>query len=76
MVVLVGGKFLSKLWELTESALGTLLSWAANYGLFINPNKIDLVLFSKFITFRWSRLGGRDLPLSSEVKDLGVVLDS
>ena len=55
-----------------ESALGILSSCVTNCGLDLNPNKIDLVLFSrsyKIDTFR-------ELPLFSEVKYLGVVLDS
>ena len=62
-----------------ESALGTLFSLAANYGLDINPNKTTIVLFSrkyKIEIFRLLRIGGRKLPLSSEVKYLGAVLDS
>ena len=71
MVILVGGKFLSTLGEVMESALGTLSSWATNCSLGINSNKADLVE-----TVRLPKLGDRELPLSSEVKYLGVVLDS
>ena len=44
VVILIGGKFLSALGELTESALGILSSWATNCGLGLNPNKTDFVL--------------------------------
>ena len=56
-----------------------LFSWAANCGLGINDNKTELILFSrefKIETFRLPRLGGKQLPLSSEVKYLDVVVDS
>ena len=57
-----------------ESAVENLSSWAMNCcGLNINPNKADLVLFLswyKIETFKLSRLRGRELPLSSELKYL------
>ena len=45
----------------------------------INSDKTDPILFSrkfKIETFRLLRLGGREFPLSSEVKQLSVVLES
>ena len=62
-----------------ESALGILFPWATNCDLSLNAIKTALILFSrryKIETFRLPRLGVRGLPLSSEVKYLGVVLDS
>ena len=41
VVILVGGKFLSTLGELMESALGILSSWATNSGLGLNSDKTD-----------------------------------
>ena len=65
--------------ELMESALEILSSWTTNCGLGSNPNKTDLILFSrryKNETFRLPSLGGREVLLSSEVKYLDFVLDN
>ena len=78
MVFLVGGKFLSMLRKLIESALGTLSPSAVNCGLGINSNKTDFVMLSrkyKIKSFRLSWLDDRELTLSSDVVFLDVVLD-
>ena len=65
MVILLGGIFL---WgKLMESAPGILSSLVTNIGLDINPNKTDLILFSrKYTNFcRLPWLGGRELLLSA-----------
>ena len=61
-----------------ESVSVILSSWFANIGLRINLNKTDLVLFPRKYknTFRLPRLGGQKFPLSSKVKNLGVILGS
>ena len=68
---------------LMESAVGILSSWATNCDLGINSNKTDLVLFSLLFSLKYKieifwlpRLGDWELPLSSEVKYLGVVMNS
>ena len=61
------------------SALGMLFSWNMNCDQRLNPNKTNLVLFSRryqIETFRLPSLDGRKVPLSCEVKYLGIALDS
>ena len=73
VVILVGSKFLSTLWELMEPVLEILSSWATNCGLTLNPNKTDFDLLPcryNIETFRLQWLCGRELLLSSEVKYL------
>ena len=43
VVILVGGKYLSTLWELMESAFGLLYTWTTHCGLGRNFNKTKLV---------------------------------
>ena len=79
IALLVSGKFPSTLSEILESALGELGRWAERGGLRINPSKTELVLFTrrrKVEDFRRPRVKGTMLSLSTEVKYLGIVLDS
>ncbi|KAL7726428.1 hypothetical protein ACLKA6_004568 [Drosophila palustris] len=79
LVLLITGKFLPTISELMENALGLTLRWAEKNGLGANPQKTELVLFTrktKIESFRLPTLGGTQLKLSKEAKYLGVILDS
>ncbi|WP_333765256.1 hypothetical protein, partial [Streptomyces sp. IBSBF 2390] len=56
-----------------------LSNWATNCGLGVNPDKTELVLFTKktnIPAFNTPKLEGKRLKLSKEAKYLGVFLDS
>jgi ribonuclease HI len=79
IALLVTGKFPSTLSEILTSALRELEEWANRGGLGINPSKTELVLFTrrrKVEDFRRPSVGGTTLSLASEVKYLGIILDS
>jgi hypothetical protein len=65
--------------EIMESALKDLSKWAGENGLGVNPNKTELILFTrkyKIPNFTPPKLEGKILVLSKETKYLGTVLDS
>ena len=79
VVILVTGKFPSTLGELTENAMNIVTRWTTQNGLSINPNKTDLVLFTRRRIIRdlvIPKVNGIELKLSTDAKYLGVILDS
>ena len=62
-----------------ETALKELTRWVEENGLGVNPNKTELVLFTrkyKVPDFKLPKMDGRTLALSKETKYLGIILDS
>ena len=79
VVILITGKFLSTISDVMQFELNELSSWATSKGLGVNPEKTELVLFTrryKIEQFRLPVLGGIELKLANEAKYLGVFLDS
>lgn len=78
-VITTKGKDLNTLSELIENAMSVICDWAKENGLGINPEKTELVLFTrkyKIETFRLPMIGDTQLKLSDRAKFLGIILDS
>ena len=78
VVILARGKYPVTLSEITTRALRSLSNWAHQWGLGVNPNKTELVLFTNkniIPDFEKPTLGGQVLTLSDKAKYLGVILD-
>jgi len=61
-----------------ETALPTLSRWTADYGLGVNPEKTELVLFTskyKIPSQTLPKLHQKRLTLSNQANYLGVILD-
>lgn len=80
LTIMIRGKFESTLGDRMRTAVKTVEDWCQRNGLSINPKKTELVLFSRRRTGSHLvgklRLFGDDVELSSQVKYLGVILDS
>lgn len=74
------GKFESTLGDRVRAAMKIVERWCREKGLKVNPDKTDLVLFTRRHTGSALvgnfRLFGKDIDLSREVKYLGVIIDS
>lgn len=77
LAVLIRGKFDSTVSERTQLALNITMSWCSSVGLDVNPQKSTLVIFTNRRKVDWHNpvLNGSTLPLSKEVKYLGVLFD-
>lgn len=78
VVIIVRGKFDTIIVERMQSALNFTLAWCDSQGLSINPTKTTVIPFTKRKKFDVNslHLGNTKLELSTEVKYLGVTLDS
>lgn len=79
VAVLATGVSLSEVCANTQIALDKIDSWCTTNGLSVNPHKTGLVLFTKKRTMTGLSLPvlkGVTIPLSTEVKYLGLTLDS
>jgi len=78
VVIVLQGKFPQTLCNLMGTALSTLSRWTAVCGLGVNPEKTELVLFTrkyKIPNLILSKLHQTRLTLSNQAKYLGVILD-
>ena len=78
VVIIVRGKFLPTISDLLEKSLRTLVNWARKCGLGVNPQKTELVLFTRrrsIPQFKLPAIDGTFLKLSDKAKYLGIVLD-
>ena len=79
IVILVSGRFLDTVCGLLQKTLDRTSHWCFETGLSVNPEKTNLVLFTKKRKregFSFPSLLGKRLELSLSVKYLGVILDS
>lgn len=79
LAILVPGKVTGTICNLTQQALRIVERWCGEYDLSVNPTKTELVMFTQkraLGPYRLPRLFNTELQLSSEVKYLGVILDS
>lgn len=79
ITILVSGKFGGVISNLTQRALGIVETWCTAEGLTVNPAKTTVVAFTrrrKLQDLKVLRLWGKELQLSSEVKYLGLLLDT
>lgn len=78
-LILIVGLCISTLFDLMQNALSVVERWCHHVGLSVNPNKTSIVLFSEkrnLSGIRPLRLFGSEINVSSQVKYLGVILDS
>ncbi|CAK1600286.1 unnamed protein product [Parnassius mnemosyne] len=79
LTILVSGKTASIVCDLTQAALRIVERWCREHDLTVNPNKTVLVMFTqkrKLNNYHPPSLFSTKLQLSSEVKYLGLTLDS
>ena len=77
--IVIVGQFLEVVCQVMNSAFRILEEWCGENGLSVAPQKLELVLFThrrKLDGFKAPRLFGTPLELKTEVKVLGVILDS
>jgi len=78
VVIVLQGKFSQTLCNLMETAPFTLSGWTADCGLGVNPEKTELVIFSKkykIPSLTLPKLHQTCLALSNQAKYLGVILN-
>ena len=78
VVLMVKGKFLNTVYELTEGYLNVVSNWANRSGLAVNPSKTEMVLFTKrykIPNVPLPSFGGSRLQPVDKVKYLGLILD-
>lgn len=79
LTILVKGKEASTVCQLTQSALRIVERWCRKYDLSVNPNKTEIVMFTKKRTFGAylpPKLFNTELKFATQVKYLGLILDS
>lgn len=79
ITILLTGRFETVLCNLMQEALKIIELWCNDQSLTINPSKTEMVLFTrkrKLGELKLPKLLNTRLALSSEVKYLGVILDS
>ena len=77
--LLVEGIDLSTVCSIVQAAVHKIEEWCKGHGLSVNPKKTEMVLFTrrrKLDGFKPIRVFGEELNRSTEVKYLGVILDS
>ena len=78
VVITTTGKNLNKLSLNIENALKDVLNWASTKGLNINPNKTEIVLYTrkyKIPSFRKITLNNIEIPIADKAKFLGIIID-
>lgn len=73
ITILLNGNFEGPLCELMQSALKVVENWCIEHSLSVNPQKTELVLFTKkrkVPNMKMPKLAGTQLRLTSEVKYL------
>ena len=78
-VILISGICLKTVCDIMQRLLNTVIQWCGQRQLAIHPAKTELVLFTKkrkLGEFRLPTIDGTRLQLSTEVRYLGVTLDS
>ncbi|XP_036322108.1 uncharacterized protein LOC118736115 [Rhagoletis pomonella] len=78
LAVVVSGKFPQTLCDIMQDRLRLIERWTKEKGLGVNPEKTDLVLFTrkyKIPSLQLPAIGNKILKLGESAKYLGVVLD-
>jgi hypothetical protein len=79
IAIVVGGRFLSTLRDLMEYALKIINRWCKNKGLVVNPQKTNIMIFTKKYkpeTIEPLRFEGQEISFTDTVKYLGVLLET
>ena len=77
-LVLVTGRFMEVVCDRMQVACRTIERWCRRSGLAVNPDKTELIMFTKkrnLTRFRSPTIYGVPLTLKEEVKYLGVIID-
>ena len=76
----IKGKFTSTISERMQAALNLVMLWCRQHGLSVNPDKTEVILFTRRRNLSGPlkplRLFGKTLVYSETVKSLGVILDN
>ena len=76
----IKGKFTSTISERMQAALNLVMLWCREHGLSVNPDKTEVILFTRRQNFSGPlkplKLFGKTLVYSETVKYLGVILDN
>jgi ribonuclease HI len=79
IVILVKGSFTNIISERMQNALNVVENWCTEHGLMVNPDKTEIVNFTKNYGLNGPlhvlKLFGKNLTPGTEVKYLGVILD-
>ena len=76
--VIVRGQHLDALFGVMQQAVGIVDTWCKKTGLLVNPNKTEVVVFTRRYKWRTTstlKLGGQQLKINEQAKYLGVILD-
>ena len=79
VMLMVSGKFPDTLCDILQGCLNYTHKWASTCGLSLNPLKTKLILFTKKYKpppLKDIKVQNTTIPLSREIKYLGVILDS
>lgn len=79
LLLLSSGHCMTTISSRLQKSLKMVNKWANDCGLGVNPDKTELVLFTRKLkpaNFKTPKLGGKSLTLSDKAKYLGVILDS
>lgn len=79
LAVICRGKHLATISERTQRAVTIVEKWCVNAGLSVNPDKSELVIFTKnrkLIGFKNPKIFGKEIVRANSVKYLGITLDS
>ncbi|XP_050528221.1 uncharacterized protein LOC126898324 [Daktulosphaira vitifoliae] len=73
-------KHLAMVSNLVQQRLNTIQIWCSKYGLSVNPNKAEVVMFTRrrieLDSLDTLTLNGQEISLKSEVKYISIILDS
>ncbi|RYE25309.1 MAG: hypothetical protein EOP45_04900 [Sphingobacteriaceae bacterium] len=79
VTLVVKGKFIDTVADVTQSALKIVEKWCRNAGLRINPNKSEQMIFTRrrnIPNFSPSKIFGEEIKTAKSVKYLGVHIDT
>ena len=79
IMLLTSGKCLNTLRDLLQSSLNYTQKWTSNCGLNLNPQKTEIILFTrKYKPPQLKEIKIREItiPLTKQIKFLGIILDS
>ena len=78
VLLLVTEKYVDTLADLLQAGLDRTLKWASDCGLNLNPQKTEIILFTrKYKPHQLKEIQIKDvtIPLTKQIKFLGIILD-
>ena len=79
VAIAISGRYIHTIRDLMQNALNTTVNWATDVGLGVNPDKTEVVIFSREHTtpnIEPLVIRGTPINISEEAKYLGLILDS